>query len=396
MVKETAYYDILGVKPRATPDEIKKAYRKLALKFHPDKNPDDPNTFKQISMAYEVLSDAKKREVYDRGGEEAIKGGGSSGGGFHSPMDIFDMFFHSGGNRGRGRQKHKDVIHPVSVTLEELYKGSTRKLALQKKVICPKCDGQGGKDVEKCGPCRGTGTKVIIQQLGIGIVQQMQTMCSDCQGEGEKISPKNRCKNCQGHKTIKERKILEVHIDPGMKDGQQVCFTGEGDQEPGLEPGDVIIVLEEQRHAVFKRKGHDLIMTMEIELVEALCGFHKQIETLDKRILSVKSFPGEVIPHGTIKCILNEGMPHYRNIIEKGRLIIQFHVNFPPDNFQPADKLEKLEKLLPARPDVIEPDDCEICTLSVMDPEEEQRRHRGEAYDSDDETRGQRVQCAQH
>jgi len=130
MVKDTKYYDILGVKPNSTPDELKKAYRKLAMKFHPDKNPNEGEKFKAISQAYEVLSDAKKREIYDRGGEDAIKEGGSGHSG-RSPMDIFDMFFGGGGGRSRGPQKGKDVVHQLQVSLEDLYNGSTRKLALQ-------------------------------------------------------------------------------------------------------------------------------------------------------------------------------------------------------------------------------------------------------------------------
>ncbi|XP_037599896.1 dnaJ homolog subfamily A member 1-like [Cebus imitator] len=153
MVKETTYYDVLGVKPNATQEELKKTYRKLALKYHPDKNPNEGEKFKQISQAYEVLSDAKKRELYDKGGEQAIKEGGA-GGSFGSPIDIFDMFFGGGGRMQRER-RGKNVVHQLSVTLEDLYNGATRKLALQKNVICDKCEGRGGKKgaVECCPNC---------------------------------------------------------------------------------------------------------------------------------------------------------------------------------------------------------------------------------------------------
>ncbi|KAK0055780.1 dnaJ subfamily A member 1 [Biomphalaria pfeifferi] len=404
MVKETGYYDILEVKPTATDAELKKAYRKLALKYHPDKNPDAGDKFKQISMAYEVLSDPKKREIYDKGGEEAIKGGASGAGfDFHSPMDIFDLFFGGGGRRGpqRGPRKGKDVIHQMKVSLEDLYQGATRKLALQKNVICSKCEGIGGKEgsVQKCTNCRGTGMQVRIQQLGPGMVQQIQSVCAECRGEGEVIDPKHRCKNCNGKKITKERKILEVPIDKGMRDNQQIRFSGEGDQEPNLEPGDIVIVLDEQEHERFRRRGNDLIMTMQLELVEALCGFQKTVQTLDGRTLVITNLPGEVVKHQDVKCVMGEGMPIYRDPFVKGRLIIQFTVNFPNSGSLDPAAISALEAVLPPRQEVIVPDGAEECTLEDFDPNQEQRhRSQGmEAYDSDDEhSGGQRVQCASH
>lgn len=399
MVKETAYYDILGVKPTSTADEIKKAYRKLALKYHPDKNPSEGEKFKQISQAYEVLADSKKRETYDRGGEEAIKGGGH-GGDFHNPMDIFDMFFGGGAGRSRGPRKGKDVVHQLAVSLEDLYNGSTRKLALQKNVICSKCEGRGGKEgaVGKCKNCKGTGMQVRIHQLGPGMVQQIQSVCHECRGEGESIDPKHMCKNCNGKKVIRERKILEVHIDKGMKDGENIRFSGEGDQEPGLEAGDIIIVLDEKEHERFQRQDIDLITSMEIELVESLCGFQKTIKTLDDRTLVITSLPGEVIKDNEIKCVMNEGMPVYRDPFEKGRLIIKFKVKFPENNFISPEKLDQLENLLPARKEVIIPDNAEEHELVEFKPQDRRRNRYRNAHDSDDDEMGghggQRVQCA--
>ncbi|KAF4017902.1 hypothetical protein G4228_009477 [Cervus hanglu yarkandensis] len=394
MVKETQYYDILGVKPSASPEEIKKAYRKLALKYHPDKNPDEGEKFKLISQAYEVLSDPKKRDIYDQGGEQAIKEGGSGSPSFSSPMDIFDMFFGGGGRMARER-RGKNVVHQLSVTLEDLYNGVTKKLALQKNVICEKCEGIGGKkgSVEKCPVCKGRGMQIHIQQIGPGMVQQIQTVCIECKGQGERINPKDRCESCNGAKVIREKKIIEVHVEKGMKDGQKILFHGEGDQEPELEPGDVIIVLDQKDHSVFQRRGHDLIMKMKIQLSEALCGFKKTIKTLDDRVLVITSKSGNVIKHGDLKCVRNEGMPIYKSPLEKGILIIQFLVIFPEKHWLPQDKLSQLEALLPPRQKVRITEDMDQVELKEFNPNEQNWRQHREAYEEDDDGPRAGVQC---
>ncbi|KAF3852050.1 hypothetical protein F7725_005405 [Dissostichus mawsoni] len=365
MVKETGFYDTLGVKPNATPDELKRAYRKLALKYHPDKNPTEGEKFKQISQAYEVLSDAKKREVYDRGGEKAIKEGGSGGGGggggnFASPMDIFDLFF-GGGSRMHRERKGKNIVHQISVTLDDLYNGATRKLALQKNTICERCEGM----------------QVRMHQLVPGMVQQVSTVCHSCQGQGQRISHKDRCKTCVGRKIMRQKKVLEVHIDKGMRDGQKIVFHGEGDQEPGIEPGDIIIVLDQREHSTFTRKGEDLVMSIELQLVEALCGFKKPVQTMDNRTLLITSNPGELIKPGDTKCVVNEGMPMYRRPFEKGRLIINFTPTSSPD------RLKELERFFPEKPDAEQPesmDDDLYIYADLEDCDMEKRRRNNHQY----------------
>lgn len=399
MVKETAYYDILGVSPNCTEEELKKSYRKLALKYHPDKNPNEGERFKAISQAYEVLSNPEKRELYDHGGEQAIKQGGHSGMGDHSPMDLFDMFFGGGRQRERGPKKGKDIVYQMSVTLEELYNGTTRKLAISKKVVCEKCEGRGTKSPsigpQKCVGCRGSGVKVRVEHVGPSIVQRIESKCNDCMGQGEFIPQKDRCKHCEGKKIAREKKIIEVHIDKGMEDGQKITFANEGDMEPGLDlASDIIVVLDEKNHDRFKRcQRNDLLTKLELNLTEALCGFTRAIKTLDDRTLILRTHPGEVIKHGAIKSIPSEGMPIHRNPFDKGNLLVQIEVQFP-DQIDPSVAAQ-LEKLLPAKPPVDFPltgENVEDATMIDFDPRGDRGnrggRYRSEAYAEDDDEGG--------
>jgi len=395
--KDTKLYDELGVAPTATPEEIKKAYRKLALKYHPDKNPDEPEKFKNISAAFEVLGDEKKRAIYDKYGEEGLKEGG--GGEFHNPFDIFDMFFGGGGGRGGRRQpgekmRGRDTVHQMKVSLEDLYNGTTRQLAVQKNVICAACNGIGGKEgsVTKCDNCSGTGMDIKMRQIGPGMVQQIQQPCRQCNQTGEKIREKDKCKTCNGKKVGKERKILKCEIDKGMKDGQKLTFSGEGDQAPDIDPGDIVIVLDEKEHDVFKRQGSDLFTTMEIELADALCGFTRNIKTLDNRTLVVRSHPGEVIRPKEMKCIVDEGMPIYGSPSEQGRLVIEFVIIFPKDGWINPKDLISLEKCLPPIEKYVIADISEEVHLSKVEDVPPSASHGGNYYD-EDERQGQGVQC---
>merc|ERR1719278_2443239 len=210
---------------------------------------------------------------------------------------------------------------------------------------------------------------------------QIQSMCGECQGQGERIDPKLRCKKCNGRKVNRERKILEVSVDKGMADSQKITFTGEGDREPGMEPGDIIIVLDEKEHAQFKRNGIDLIHTINISLSDSLCSFKRTITTLDDRTLVIQTVPGEVIKTGDLKCVYGEGMPTYRNPFEKGKLIVKFAVDFP-EAIDPH-VADKLEALLPPKDEPMIPEDHEEVNLSEFDPET--NRRMGGRSEEDDE-----------
>jgi len=219
--------------------------------------------------------------------EARLAAGFEAAGGFDMPHD-------------RGPRKGKDLIHKVNVTLEDLYKGKTTKLALTKHVICAKCNGKGGKAgaVKQCGKCDGRGIKVTPRQID-PTLQQIQQTCNECDGTGEIINQKGRCKTCNGKKVVSEQNILELHIDKGMKNGETIIFAEESDQAPDVIPGDVVIVLEEKPHAAFKRKDNNLLVDVELGLLTALAGGQFSIKHLDNRALLVKLDPGEVMKNGT-------------------------------------------------------------------------------------------------
>ncbi|KTW29275.1 chaperone DnaJ [Pneumocystis carinii B80] len=412
MVKDTKYYDILEVTPQAGENDLKKAYRKLALKYHPDKNPAAGDKFKEISHAYEVLSDPQKREIYDRHGEEGLLGDGSGGMSGMNAEDIFSQFFGGsmfggGSNRGHtGPRKGKDLVHSLKVSLEDLYKGKTSKLALQKNVMCSKCDGRGGREgaVKQCGTCNGTGHKTVTRQMG-PMIQRFQTICPECNGEGEQIRDKDRCKECKGKKTTSERKVLSVYIDRGMKEGQKIVFSGEGDQGPNIIPGDVIFVLEQKEHHSFKRRDDDLYTVLKIDLITSLAGGKVFLQHLDDRYLEINILPGECIKPGEIKVVEGQGMPSYRHH-DHGNLYIRFEVEFPAPHFvtDPSD-FSILERILPPRVEQRIPSNAitEEVIINDVDPMQEARAEgaakggrgtNGMAEDCDDDNAPPGVSCA--
>ena len=395
-------YDLLGVSPTASDAELKKAYRKKALALHPD-NGGDPEMFKEVTSAYEALSDPNKREMYDRFGPDGLSESGMGGG--MDPQDLFSQLFggmggmFGGAGRPRGPRKGKDLIHRVRVTLEDLYKGKVTKLALQKHVLCSSCEGRGGDEgaVKTCSTCHGQGVKVALRQIG-PMVQQMQQPCPDCQATGEQIDPKHRCKDCQGKKIKQERKVLEVRIDKGMTDGHQITFKEEADQAPNPIPGDVIIVVDEQPHPRFKRRGNDLYVDVEVDLLTALAGGKVSIEHLDDHALSVEIPRGEIVKPGELKVLRGQGMPSYR-FHELGDLYVNLGVRFPDTLSE--EQMSLLEKALPPRQQQAPlSKDVDVEDV-VMDQIDEQEAHRARTapamgdMDDEDAAGGPQVQCAQ-
>lgn len=392
-------YDILGVPKNASEADIKKAFKKLALKHHPDKG-GDVEKFKEISGAAEILSDPEKRKVYDQYGLEGLSGEGGGGGG---GSDIFDMFFGGGRRRGpQGPQKGEDLVHTIKASLEDLYNGKTVRLAISRNKPCQACEGRGGKaGAEKtCNDCHGRGVRVMMRQIGPGMVQQMQAACGECKGTGKLMDERDKCKECKGNKVFKDRKVLEVNIEKGMKHGSKIKFSGEADEVPGTLPGDVVIVVQEKEHETFKRKEADLVQTIELQLSEALCGFTRTITHLDGRVLKIQSEPGQVVKHDQVKVIQGEGMPLHGNPFTKGKMFLHFSVVFPKT--LPLSAVNAIRSALPQVSVPMLSGEEEECTMTDIDLSQFGKSagssHRDATNDDDDDEGhggAQRVQCGQ-
>jgi len=382
-VDTTKLYEALGLEKNAEDKEIKKAYRKLAVKHHPDKGGDEAR-FKEISAAYEILSDPEKRSKYDKYGLEGLSDDHGSGNGFN---DIFSSMFGVRQRSTSGRRKGEDVNHPIKVTLEDLYNGKNIKVAINRTVVVG--------EPKVCDSCDGNGAVIELRQIALGMVQQIQRRCADCGGHGYSAETK------------KERKVLEVHVDKGMRHNQKIVFRGMADESPNTEAGDIYFVVNEQEHRFFKRKGADLLMNKTVSLNEALCGFEWEVNHLDDRKIIVKSQPGEVIQpvaaDGTpfVKIIRNEGMPSHGDPFNRGDLYILFRVQFPKENELSSDIIKILRGNLPSPAMQLsyDEDEVEVAHLEQADVKSFGKGgavNHNDACDSDDDESGPRsVQCQQ-
>ena len=268
----------------------------------------------------------------------------------HGPQDLFEMLSGRGGGGGGqrrgGERKAPDTTHKLSVTLPELYHGCTKKLAINRNRNCVDCKGAGGTKVNVCSECKGRGHVTKLVQLGPGMYSQSSGACDECRGQGKSIDPKFRCKKCKGNRTVVEKKIIDVQIDKGCPNKHKYSFYGESDEEPEMKAGDLVVVVEEVEHPVFKRKKADLIMNYTISLKEALTGYKLKIDHLDGPKV-IEGPAGDIVKPGDIRTIEELGMPLMRTPFKFGNLFIYFEVEFPAPQSLLPQQLEGLLRALP-------------------------------------------------
>ncbi|MBN1326583.1 MAG: molecular chaperone DnaJ [Candidatus Cloacimonetes bacterium] len=333
------YYEVLGVDKKATESEIKKAYRKLAIKFHPDKNKDDKSAedkFKEASEAYEVLSDPDKRAKYDQFGhaglEGAFSGGGFTWNDFTHASDFSDIFGSFGGifeslfgagfggsRRGRQTNRGEDLQISISLSLEEIAKGVDKKIKIGVKDTCKECNGSGSADgdVQTCPQCHGSGQVVQTTRSLFGQMQSVVT-CPSCHGKGSTI--KNVCKNCGGEGRISTSKTINVHIPAGVSEGQYIRVKGHGNRGiRGGQNGDILVIIREKEHDIFERRDSDLICEFPISFSQAALGSEIFVPTLSGKV-KMKIPPGT--QSGKVFRLKAQGLPH-PNSVYKGDLFVK-------------------------------------------------------------------------
>ncbi len=318
------YYKTLGLEKGASKEQIKKAYKKLAKKYHPDLNKDNPEAeskFKEINAAASVLGDDKKRQQYDQFGSEGMnygQGGAGFGGGFGSGFegfdfnDIFDSFFGGrgggfGGGRRRGPQQGADLRYDIEITLEDAAKGMSKKVKMKKNATCESCEGHGGTEVSTCSMCKGAGQVMRQQRTPFGMFQTQST-CPQCKGSGE--SYKHECKTCKGAGATIQEKTIKITIPAGIESSTRLRISKEGEPgEPGAPPGDLYVYVHIKAHDVFERNHDDLYIEVPISYFQAVKGDSIEIPTiLSKAKLKI---PSGTQP-GTLLRMKGEGMPHLR------------------------------------------------------------------------------------
>lgn len=357
------YYEVLGVGRNATPEELKKAYRKLALQYHPDRNPGDKEAeekFKEAAEAYDVLSNPDKKVRYDQYGHAAFEGG--AGGGFSGGMDMNDIFsmfgdiFGGGGfggfsgfggfgggqqSRRRSANRGSNLRIKVKLTLEEIESGCEKKIKVAKYVPCKTCGGTGarGNSYETCSHCKGTGVVTEARRTILGTMQT-QSVCPHCGGEGRII--KDKCRDCNGEGIVRAEEIITIKIPAGVTDGMQLSMAGNGNAAPrGGVPGDLIILVEEQPHDFFERQENNLYYNAFISFAQAAMGDNIEIPTLTGKV-KVKIDAGT--PSGKVLRLKGKGLPSV-NGYGRGDLLVSVNVWIPKNlSREEKEMLAKLNK----------------------------------------------------
>jgi molecular chaperone DnaJ len=358
------YYEILGVAKSASADEIKKAYRKVAMQFHPDRNPGDKaaeEKFKEAAEAYEVLSDQEKKAQYDRFGHAGVNNRGGFGGGQGMNMDdifsnfgdifgddIFGSFFGGGGARQRGGKargtRGSNLRIKLKMNYEEIAKGANKTVKVKKYTSCNTCSGSGAKDknaVQNCSTCNGTGQVRKVTSTFLGQMQTVGT-CPTCNGEGSTIT--NKCTACKGEGRVYTEETINIDIPAGVQDGMQLSLSGKGNiGERGGAPGDLIVLIEEEAHPDLQRDNLNVIYDMHISIPDAIFGSNVEVPTIDGRA-KIKIPPGT--QSGKIFRLKGKGFPSI-NSYEKGDQLI--HVNVWTPQELTSEEKEMFEKLRDAK-----------------------------------------------
>lgn len=342
----TEYYDILGVSKDASSDEIKKAYKKLAMKYHPDRNKDNKEEaeakFKEISVAYNILSDSEKKTMYDRFGKDGLQGGMPSN---FNPNDLFaDLFGGNnggsspfanmfGGNRYGNHQPPNKKI-PVNITLEESYNGVVKEIPVNVNKKCGKCNGTGSKSKKSytCSKCNGNGHQVKSQQLGPFQFAQQMIPCDECSQQGFTQIPINdKCDDCVGNKCLLKSLKIRITLSPGMIDNQVISKESIGDYDPKTKTlSDIDFIITIINTTFFKREGINLVFTKQITLGDSLCGINFAIKHIKGEMIHIKY--NNIIKHGDSLICKEYGMPNIsypQNGDKYGDLIIRFDIIYP-------------------------------------------------------------------